>query len=69
MRGRERAYFSEDREGMTHPRRVEGTTIYAETNFSARNTMERCRELVRFFGHEERELTLEFRGGRGGAAE
>ena len=61
LRGRERTYFSGSGAEMTHPQRVEGTNIFAETNFSAQNIMDRCRELVKLFGYGPESLVVDTR--------
>jgi negative regulator of replication initiation len=61
LRGRERSYFSASSLDLTHPQRVEGTNYFAETNFSARNMIDRCRDVLKLFGYDPASLRVETR--------
>lgn len=59
LRGRTKAYFSRNRRGMTEARKIEGTDIFAETNLSANDIIERCHEVLALLGHRREELQVE----------
>lgn len=59
LRGRKRAYFSQDFKGMTSPQEIPGSGIYAETNLSANNIMDRCNELLGLFGYSRDQLRVD----------
>ena len=59
LRGRKRAYFSQDFKGMTSPQEIPGSGIYAETNLSANSIMERCNDLLALFKYAVDELLVD----------
>ena len=61
LRGRKQAFFSRDPREMLSPREIPGAGIYAETNFSADNIMDRCYDVLAVFGHSEDEFQVEAR--------
>ena len=61
LRGRQRKFFSESSESMTHPQLIPSTAIYAETNFSAENMVDRCHDLLQLFGHSPGDLRIQVR--------
>lgn len=48
--GRKKQYISKSTHGMESPRKIPGSDLYIETNFSADHTVQRCRELLRLNG-------------------
>jgi len=59
LRGRKRAWFSRHPHGMTNPVQVPETNIiYVEANLSADNIVKRCGDVLKFFGHDPRDLQV-----------
>jgi hypothetical protein len=57
--GRNKPYFAKDARGMENPRKIPGTDIYVETCFSAKDTVDHCRELMTIFGYRPEDLQVE----------
>jgi hypothetical protein len=61
LRGRTRPYFSRYPNGMHAPHRLQGTNLFIETCFSAKDTLRRVNELLAAFGHSSIDLNVEVR--------
>jgi hypothetical protein len=62
LRDRKRAYFSRNFQGMTAPAEIDHSGIYAETNLSANNMIDRCHEMLAVLGYSQDELKTQDRG-------
>ena len=51
-------YFSGNRNGMHCPHRIDGTSLYMETTFSANATMTQTIKLLKHFGYAETDLSV-----------
>lgn len=61
MKGKKKPYFSRNREDLQAPRKINGTDVYAETNFNAPMTVQIARRLITHFGYDESDLSYETR--------
>lgn len=61
LRGRRRAYFSQDYKEMTEPREIPSSGIYVETCLSANAVKDRCNDLLAIFEYQSSDLQVEFR--------
>lgn len=58
---RARTYFSKDSTILKDPYLIEGTDIYAETNFSSDNMMKRVRGVINLFDYPEEDFSYELK--------
>lgn len=55
-KGKRLPYFSKSQIDLRDPKKIKGTDIYAETNLSAPQVIDRCYLLLKHLGHEENDF-------------
>ncbi len=60
MQGRTRAYVSTSAEQIRRATRIPGTTYFLDVNWNATNMERRARDMLRVFGYDPNELTIEY---------
>ncbi len=58
IRGGKRPLFGRTPEGMTSPKKIEGTDLFVECNWSADGIVLKCKQILSHLGHSEDELTV-----------
>jgi transcription initiation factor TFIIIB Brf1 subunit/transcription initiation factor TFIIB len=58
LKGKNTLYFSKSKNDLRHPKLIEGTNIYAETNRSTNNIINFSHEILNLFGYTESDLEL-----------
>lgn len=61
LRGRKREHFSRDCKDLTAPKEIADSGIYAETDLSADGVMQKCYQLLGFFGYDKNTFAIKFR--------
>lgn len=61
LRGRKRAYFSHNPKSMRAPRKIPGTSVYAETHLSANDVARLTAKVLKLFGHSDKDVLIEER--------
>ncbi len=59
LKGTKRAYFAYSKKGLTNPKKIVNTGIFAEAHISANDIVKRCYQLLELFGYNENDLTIE----------
>ena len=55
-----KTYISDDKSEMKSPHRIEGSPYWIDTHASAVDIQKRCKNLLKLFGHSERDLQIEY---------
>jgi hypothetical protein len=58
IRGRVRPHYAKTPSNLRMPERIKGTDIYVETNLSANSIVNKCHQLIRFFGYDENDFRI-----------
>lgn len=63
LKGRKRQYYRHDPEDMIRPVAIPGTSLWLETNLSARNILTRIHQLLELFDHSAKDISVVFESG------
>jgi len=61
LRGRKRPYYTENKDELRVPQKIEGSEIFMETNLSSNQIVNVCKKIIALFGYSEEEFTVETR--------
>ncbi len=60
--GRTRKYFSKKPDELKEPKSIEGSDYFVESNFNPKNTITVCKKLIKAFGYNESDFSVEVLG-------